>query len=174
MSKATAVDVLYQDIIQIEKTVSGLSAQVVRLQRLVNIDKAEAAVGEQRSRTELVTAINNQTDLLTDLLKRETQMSVEDRLVQGYLLDKMDRAASVQKGIAYLRYLERCKQTVTDRCPCGQHKGIRFLDKDGNIIEERCPKSWWVSLSRIAYEDGNLSGFVESTPMETFLKLYGV
>lgn len=171
-SKATAVDVLYQDIIHLEKTTADLGAQVVRLQRLINVDKVEAAIGEQQSRAELVRAINNQTSIVSELLKKETEVDVEERLLQGYRADKMVRAGDVVQRTGYIRFLERCEQIVTDRCPCGHHKGIGFLNKDGVFIEERCPKAWWISLSRIAHEDGNLSSFVESTPLTDFLRLY--
>lgn len=62
-------------------------------------------------------------------------------------------------------------------CDCGRsdrHSKVAFVDKDGKVVEERCPYSWWLSLMHLEYEknlrekSGLVSKFLEELPFRLF------
>lgn len=165
----TSIDVLYQDIIHLEKAVSDLGRQVERVHRVVRIDERESAVAESRSRSELIEAVSSNTDAVHGLL---AALHTEQELDGYYWREKRRRTTEAGKRTEHVRSLAKAKKKVGGVCSCGKHKGIQFLDREGNILEERCPVSWWVSLSRLAYEDEKLDAFLKSTPLEKYIRLY--
>lgn len=73
----------------------------------------------------------------------------------------------------YIRQLDGMKKVITEKCSCGEHVGIRFIDENGTVVEDSmCPADWWVYKSRLAYLDGELDTFLDTTPIETYLN-YG-
>jgi hypothetical protein len=163
----TVVDVLYQDIQHLEKTVAELTAQINRFHRVVKVDEREAAVAEKVSQTELVRAVQHNSVVVSSLLNRmapDENSLWED--AQRVLARKQD--TEKWRRLQHIEYLRRCRQEVTPQCACGKHKGIRFLDADV-VVDELCPVAWWVKQSRLAFEKGILQQFQQSTPMETYL-----
>lgn len=74
----------------------------------------------------------------------------------------------------YIRKLDGMQKVVTDKCSCGEHVGIRFVDEKGTVVEDNmCPKDWWVYKSRLAYLDGELDKFLDTTPIEKFINYKG-
>jgi len=74
----------------------------------------------------------------------------------------------------YIRSLDGMKKVVVDKCTCGEHVGIRFIDESGTIVESNlCPKDWWIYKSRLAYLDGKLEEFLDTTPIEKFINYKG-
>jgi len=64
------------------------------------------------------------------------------------------------------------KQKKTKVCPCGDHLGIEFLNKDGERIDHLCPKHWWVIQTWVAMDDKKIGAFVDSTPLDWYLDKY--
>lgn len=165
-------DVLYGEMQHVQRIVTDLSAQVGKIHRHVNIDQREYDLARGKSEKALLEAVNNNTEIINELLlERRTQDMVEHQAYEYQVQrEQFDREASKRRR--HLRYLMECEQKVTKVCPCGAHKGIAFLDDHGDTIEEWCPRSWWVSRSRIAFEDKTLSKFVKAMPLDKYLAAY--
>lgn len=171
MSQApTAVDILYQDIQTLERRLADLTSQVQRVQRLVHIDEREAAVADKNSQAELYRAVAKNTDLVAELLKRQRAADADPLDMRFFHMERQRRSREVRASLERIRHLKQCKQEITPCCPCGQHKGIRFVDNAGNSVAEVCPKSWWISQSRLAFEENRLGQFIKSTPLEKYIK----
>jgi hypothetical protein len=84
-----------------------------------------------------------------------------------------NKLKNLSERAKYIRKLDTMKKVITDKCTCGEHVGIRFVDENGTVVEDHmCPKDWWVYKSRLAYLDGELDTFLDTTPIETYLN-YG-
>jgi hypothetical protein len=174
MSSNDTVNSLYQDMMQTEKTVASLERQVQRLQKAIRIDELEFAVDKQKTQNQLMEAVAVNTELTSEVLSllvdRETDAMYST--LDNYRTLRLHGASAHRKRLTHIKALTSCKQKVVPECPCGKHKGIMFLDNNGEEIETRCPESWWLSLSRIAFEEHRLSSFVETTPRNEYLQLY--
>lgn len=74
----------------------------------------------------------------------------------------------------YIRSLDEMKKVVVEKCTCGEHVGIRFINDSGEVVEDNmCPLSWWVYKSRLAYLNGTLDEFLDTTPIETYANYKG-
>lgn len=169
--KPSTTDILYQDIHHLQGALTDANAQIARIQRVMKLDDLENQAFIQDRWNNLVGIIENNTEATTALVRK---LEPQDGILADdfYRMEKRTKQAQRQKNLRYARKLEVCKKKITPECPCGEHKGIRFLDVDGNTIEERCPKSWWITLSRLAFEDGKLDQFVSSTPLTKYIKAY--
>lgn len=169
-----AVDVIIQDINHIEKTQTNLASQITRIQRMMKLDEKEVATQRQRSETMLLQAVENNTMLVTALLERMLGTEDDPLGMSYYHERKRQEQRESQKRLDTIRSLSQLRQKKTGTCPCGQHKGIQFLDESDNVVEERCPKSWWISLSRLALEEGRLGTFTKTTPIDKYLSRYSL
>jgi hypothetical protein len=167
----SVVDVLYQDIQHLEEVVHDLSTRLERLYRLTKYDERSAAVGEKQSQNELLQAIKNNTTAVTHLLTQKDGDGSPECDNLPYRMEKRRKRDEGRKRLQHIRRLALCKQEITPVCPCGKHKGLKFIE-NGVVIEERCPYSWWISQQRLAFEDRRLEQFVKSTPVSKYIRPY--
>lgn len=169
------VDVIYQDLQHLASLVSGLTAQVERIQKVVRIDKQEAETAERKGVGELMQAVAENTNITRAFISemRKKEREEENDYAQRGRVARRRELEKRNAALRQVRLMKSCKQELTKRCPCGQHRGILFSTIDGIIIEENmCPKVWWISQSRLAFEEGTLRAFSESTPMSLYLSAY--
>lgn len=85
-----------------------------------------------------------------------------------------NKLKNLSERAKYIRKLDSMKKVITEKCSCGEHVGIRFIDENGTVVEENmCPLSWWVYKSRLAYLDGTLDEFLDTTPIEKYASYKG-
>lgn len=78
----------------------------------------------------------------------------------------------ISRRFSHIKYLHTLDQEIRGVCTCGKHKGIDFVAPTGQIIESGvCPVVWWLRMSRIALEKRD-KAFLQSTPLESYLKDY--
>jgi hypothetical protein len=173
-TQPTALDVIYQDLQHAEQRIASLAEQVQRLQRLVKYDERAAAVGEKESQEELLCAVARNTELVAQLLAKNRACSELDDPDNMFVFHQVRARCtkSAQKRLEHIRILSGCRQEITPVCKCGQHRGIRFLNSEGKAIDEMCPQAWWIAQSRLAFEDGRLSQFAKSTPLDKYIRAY--
>jgi hypothetical protein len=113
-----------------------------------------------------------QTDALVSLTETIGQTR-RDNEVNLVAINRVVHQREKNLRLAKLRQMrEKCEQEMVDICPCGKHKGIRFIDENKNNLGVYCPHMWWVSLSHLAFEEGRLSTFLTSTPLDKYIKGY--
>ena len=171
MTKANNVTALVQDISHLEKTVADLAVQVQRMQKLVRVDEREAAVAEKQSQTELLRVVAKNTDVANELLQ-ELQQPTDQQGNIFFYAQRERRHRMAKQHLQQIHKLAASKQELTPQCPCGQHKGIRFFDEQGQMIMDLCPLVWWISQSHLAYTEGKLGQFVGGTPLEIYMRPY--
>lgn len=121
--------------------------------------------------TRLSDALNYNSALLKESQEQRTQ--TEKGLDFGNILRIRDRQRGKLRRLEELKRLSRKQKIKTEACPCGKHKGIRFLDDDGEtILDEMCPVDWWVRQTWLSFDRGALSDFLGSTPLEEYLRPY--
>lgn len=98
-----------------------------------------------------------------DRFTKSTEKAVEDNSLKN-----------LSERAKYIRQLDGMKKVVTEKCSCGEHVGIRFINENGEVVEDNmCPADWWVYKSRLAYLDGELDTFLDTTPIEKYLNYKG-
>lgn len=116
--------------------------------------------------------------LLQQMNVLETNMIALHAKLDTFMKEKLaeiegDPLQDISRRAEYIRKLDSMKKVIVDKCSCGEHKGIRFVDENGSIAEDAmCPRDWWIYKSRLAFIDGTFDEFVESTPLEVYLN-YG-
>jgi hypothetical protein len=165
-------EILYQEQQHLEGQYSSLATQVQKLLKIVRYDEKEARVAEQKSSAELLQAVAANTELVSVVLQRMEEQQKDPLISNFYPIEKERRTKEVKENLKYVHFLSTLQQETTPVCSCGKHHGIRFIDSEGNVVTECCPVEWWVSQSRLAYEDGNLSGFITSTPLDKYIAPY--
>ena len=130
------LDILYQDIHHLEERLFGLSQQVERTQKVVKIDERLAAVHDKHSQAELLEAVTANTELVNQLLRERRREAIESQGNGFFMAQRAARTARTKRNIAFDNRLRNCKQILVPKCPCGEHKGIVFLEEayNGNAV----------------------------------------
>lgn len=170
MTDKSAIDVIYQDLHHIQSVLSDLESRFAGLNRFVRYDEQVAQAEKDEVTTSMVRAMTTNTEAVSELVQVIRAERAGDE-VPYFGIHKRRRRNEIALRSKHLDYLTHCKQKVTPVCPCGKHKGIQFLDK-GKVVEEVCPKSWWITQSRLAYDDGRLEEFTSSTPLSEYLSRF--
>lgn len=168
----TKIDILFQDTEQIKRAVTDLQAQVMRVWKLTRMDERAVAMEKDENATNLLRLVADNTALVAETLKELRANRVLESDDSFYKWRKGIEHSQAERNIRRDRMLEGCTQVVVDKCPCGNHKGIQFINQKNEVVEELCPASWWLTQTKLAYKDGNLSAFIKSTPRDTYLKQY--
>ena len=172
--KDNIINIVYQDLNHLEKVVSNMNSHLMRIHRTVKLDEKEEITQNRRSETMLFQAIENNTEITTEYLRRLEEQKENPLGMEYYYAQQRDRSKEVVNNTKRIDYLRELRQKITPVCPCGKHKGIQFIDSDNNIVEERCPRSWWVSLSRQAFIEGRLGEFQVTTPYGKYVNKYSL
>lgn len=167
--------VMQQELLTMQRQNAALATQVQRLQRSINLDEREFAVGQQQSNREVIVTMGKMTEAVGRLIEqKEKENTREEENV--FSLGRSKRAHEVENNLEHIRRLSYCRQTVVPECDCTEHahKGLRFVDMlTGQVLEENmCPKTWWIKQSRLAFKNGNLQEFTESTDLRAYLSMY--
>jgi hypothetical protein len=169
---------VYDELTRLSATNADLSLQVQRIQRSIKIDEREKEAGQEQSARELTQAVTRLTVAVNQMLiEQRTAETGEARFnADGVTLHRLNvdrQSRDARKRLNYIRQLADLRQVDTPKCPCGNHSGIRFVNKQGDIIEDNmCPKEWWIKQSRLAFENGKLDDFVSLIPMKDYLFAY--
>lgn len=138
---------------------------------------------------------------MEDLLERFTAMEVnqerlndlEDTIMRNFfsaqkrkdeldsekimLIGRLGRRRELRSRHARIETLMKAMQEVTDLCPCGKHKGIKFtadtIDGVVTLEENMCPVHWWRQQHQIAFSKKDKS-FLENNHLEEYLKWYAL
>ena len=89
------------------------------------------------------------------------------------IIDDRRRGKAVKKLDGFYKLLHMKQVIAKETCPCGKHRGIKFIDND-TVVELMCPLQWWVRRSWMAFEEGKLSQFLSSTPLQTYIKKFSL
>jgi hypothetical protein len=163
--------VFFQDIQKLEEQVDDLGKQMQRVYRVTKIDEVEAKNEEVKISNRLVKAVKNNTEAVS-MLVREIGGEEDDISHSFFYARKYRERLEARKRLQHIRDLSECQQVITEKCPCGNHKGIQFLGSDGKVVDELCPVSWWVMQSRLAFEEKHLGAFTASTPLDKYIRLF--
>jgi len=169
----SVVDVLYQDISHLNSQVANVRAQVERMWRMKGFDEIAAKAEKDDQAANLYRLVANNTEVVSQLVeqKNKEQDPFSNELFYRGLREKDQR--DVARRTSHALHLASLRQRKIKECPNKSHTdhhGIRFVDADGNPVEDRCPRSWWVTQSYLAHLNGNGVAFVEQTPLEVYLK----
>jgi len=123
------IGVLYQDITNLTRIMSGLDGQIQHLRKTLRVDDVEAQLRDIGSRDEVTRAMNANTDMLTKLImdqRRRDGIDIPDSSFYNSQIDR--RAREVRKNLEYIRQLSKLRQERVGKCPQGHnHGGIVFL-----------------------------------------------
>lgn len=182
-----AFNTVFQDIASLGLKISVVAEQVTKLSRFNKVDELGGAAEESRVRIELLKAMADSTQAVNSLTRSNARVGAElqpDNTI--FREQKYRRRLESHSNLRYIKILADSPQTKIQECPCGNHQGVRFLEHidslniDGKtvevdhfvVVEELCPKDWWIKQTRIAFEGGYLSKFTKSTPLGLYLEGY--
>ena len=181
-STEEALKAIWQELTDIRRQQDASSSQVQRLQRYANLDEKEFAVGQLQSERAILNTVSELARAVSALTMQQVpeEIKVREAGEAVWKSHKIHRQKEVHRSANHLRYMVHCKQEPTMMCPCGEHAGIRFTDEhsknpDGSmriVAENVCPRDWYVSLSRLAFEEGNLSEFLKQNKLGDYLARY--
>lgn len=157
----SAFDVIYQDQQHTSKQLTDLQAQVQRLQKML-YDKP---VKEPTPVAELLEDNNRMLREFHEATSKRPEVDV-------FLTLRAERESKTRRTLSRYKMLDNLTQKKTKECPCGEHLGIEFVTEDGERVDHLCPKHWWVMQTWLANEQGKLSAFVKSTPLDWYLGRY--
>ena len=166
-NEAAYLDVLKQDIEYLTRQLTNLDIQVARLNRLAKGKMPEPTPQEKA----LIQAIEVNTDSLDLLI---SQLGRERRDGSYFQRERVRRVMHTGQTLKYYQGLAALKQQKTDLCPCGEHRGIEFINKEGGRVDHLCPKHWWLMQTWMSKEDGTLVAFLNSTPLKFYLSMYAL
>lgn len=96
--------------------------------------------------------------------------------------------AEVARHLEWDARMAAARQETTECCSCGEHRGIRFietverLNTDGSLdiiqdiilADNVCPMRWWFTLSKLAFNKGELSAFTAQNPFSQYIVSYSL
>lgn len=168
----TTTDIVFRDIQQMQRAISDMQSQMMRIWKTTRMDERAVAIEKQENENHLLTLVADNTKVVAELLHEMRSNRLLESDAGFYAWRKGAERAQYERNARRDEMLEGCSQVVVDTCSCGKHKGIRFVDKNEKVVEELCPLNWWVTQSKLAYRAGTLGSFVSSTPLDKYLKQY--
>jgi hypothetical protein len=173
----TLLEDLRQQVSSLQRRQSEMGSRVARLDKVTNASKREFIIDTAEAVRGVTDAVADLTEQVGDLLYARQQSAQQSRVEISFL--RHQQSAQTQEKAANLlvlaetRALSKCRQRTTPVCPCGQHQGIQFYN--GHIIiENMCPQEWWIRQSRVAFEDGKLKQFINTTSCSVYLSAYSI
>ena len=167
---------LLRTVRNLQQQVQNLQNQVSRFQRF---DKESTKVTEHQMLQAVVQSNLALSEQLKRLVDGHAGTEVADPMMQVNLEmqslhreQKRKRMAEIETNLAYTQRLLRAKQEINPSCPCGEHKGIMFIEREEVLEENMCPKDWWFKQSNHAYYNGQLSQFMKAYPFNEYLNVY--
>lgn len=166
------INIVYQDLADYNKKLANIQSQITRIQRVIKIDEKEEVTQKRRSEVMLLNAIESNTEVVNRLVTKLDGSEDDPLDMSYYKTRRKEEQKKLEDGLERIRFLSRCRQKTTEVCSCGEHHGIQFLDDEGNVIEERCPRSWWISMYRLAFSEGRGKEFTNHTPSDKYIGKY--
>jgi len=170
------LEVLWQEMEHQKRLTTDLASQVQRVRRFGRVDELEAVTGKLERESVLiqtVTGLTRAVHVLADV--RQGELSVDEMGQNYHRQVRQRRERDVARKLAHYRYMSNCKQVTTDKCPCGQHHGIRFEAPDGKVVEENyCPQWWWIAMSRMSFQSGRNKEFHDKYPLTKWINKYAI
>ncbi len=176
-STPDAIQIIHDELTDIRSKIADNAVQTERLQRIAQVDLKEMNVGKLQSEQALLRAVRGLTEAVNAQVV--SHLSPQERCdLEGnalYQANKASRQAEVRRNVAHIAYLSTLRQETTFVCPCGRHTGIKFVDDKGTVVvENMCPKEWWIKQSRLAYSKGQLSQFLKDFEYSDYLSSYKI
>ena len=172
----TNLDVLWQEMEHLKRLNTDLASQVQRVRRFARVDELEAVSGKLEQESLLIQQmgeLSRAVSVLADV--RQSEMSVDEMGQQVHRENQATRRRQTSRSLAHYRYLSTLTQVMTERCPCGKHRGIQFRTAEDKVIEENyCPQWWWVAMSRMSFESGKHREFHRRAPLIKWLGKYAL
>lgn len=171
----TALRDVYKEQNDLRRKYADMGGQIERLRTFVKADEKESYDVVMRGQKELIRTVRGFAEQVQALVNHSNDpVQMQQALAQAHysMMRKQDNAR-VEDNLRKIKELTGLKQKSAPQCPCGSnaHKGIRFL-QDEVEVAVLCPKNWWLKQSRLALSEKRLSAFVESLPLEQYLKAY--
>jgi hypothetical protein len=168
------------EVSRIKKQVAQAEKLLSRHSELIGLEEKEALLGELRNQSQLTQAITGLVNQL-NLDKHHFQPSAyteelawREAAQDAHARQMFARRMEVDSNIASIRKLSALKRKKAAKvCSCGLHHSIVFLDQEGVVVQEMCPKEWWVKTCRLAFEDGVLGEHTKNFPLSRITKEYG-
>jgi len=151
-----------QDIEHLRKVISDQNGQIARLKRQIYNEPPPSQEENIRD------ALDRNNELLEDFIRKSSRHPETDAFTKL----KQDQIIHARRRLLYYQDLSNLKQRKTDECPCGEHQGIEFLNSKGEPVDHLCPRHWWIMQTWVTFDRGTLKAFVESTPLDWYLKRY--
>lgn len=167
---------IFQEMTLNRASISDTASQVQRIQRFMKLDEREWRDDKQRSEVRLLQAVSTLTDAVTALSgakEYQQEYAVNSISAQCFRNEKVNRSRRASQHVDETKGLYKCRQELTPTCPCGEHRGLKFTDNTGQVVvDNMCPKVWWIKQSHVAFMSGRLTTFVNSMPISVYLKPY--
>jgi hypothetical protein len=167
-----AIEDLHRSIHHQNGQIADLNLQVERTQRGMQLDLKEQKFGNLKKTEAIlltVEALAGEVSALVGTLKDQQLQDDHGYYHRRRFLGRQE----TQKNSRYNRLLAGLKQRIIkEPCPCGKHKTIQFVDPHGAVVDQMCPRAWWIKMSRNAFEQKNLQAFVKATPMTKYLRRF--
>jgi hypothetical protein len=174
---------LQEEILELRRKQAASDAQVQRIQRTVRVDEREFNIGKMQSERAVLDSVAALTQAVNAMVLRQEdpQERVDQEGHNLWLASKDDRVREVNHHLGELYNLraiaETCDVEHTLMCPCGNHQGMRFVDKADHsivLIDNECPQQWWFSMSRLAFAEGRLKQYNETVKLPDLLSEYNL
>jgi hypothetical protein len=172
-----AIQVLHDEIWDLRSKMAAQAEQVQRIQRTSRVDEKEFNIGKMQSERRVLDAVSALTRVVGTMTYQQVdaQTRCDQQGAAVWQSNKEARQREVRHNINHIRYLMSQERQPTYLCPCGQHFGMRFVDSLGTVIvDNMCPKDWWISMSRLAFDEGKLSQFNAECKYDDFLAVYKI
>ena len=121
---------------QAQGQLADLANQVQRIRRYAQVDEREIRQEKLSSEQAVIRSVEGLTEKVSELLG-QGQRSSNDLQATAYYYSVRDaRAVEISRNLAHTRQLLNLKRSLTNKCPCGKHKGVQLADSAGNVILE--------------------------------------
>lgn len=168
------------DIKHLFRQMSDISSELARMKKVFRLDEKEDGIKEDDKYNDILLFMQQTSSNLveiTRIMKADKYTSVLDDA--SYFNNK--RRTDIEKQGKILeneiRNLSNMEKKMLDFCPENKehnHKGIQFIDSNGNVVCEMCPVVWWRRMAFLRFWEGTLKKFREEFPFDGYMKRFSI
>ena len=177
-STEAMVTTLLQDYDRLNSRMTTMAQRMAKMSKFHKMDDILHTADESSNISTILRAVADNTRNVNSLVGEMREREDPEVMTSNefFRRGKITRKNEVESNMRDIQKLAQSRQSITPECPCGEHKGIRFVeqieDNEFVVLDEMCPMVWWRRMSRAALKNGRLSEFNASTPLNEYLIPY--
>lgn len=168
------------DIKSLYRQMSDISSELARMKKIFRLDEREDRIQEDDKYQQVLFFMKQTSENLAEVsrtLKIREYTSVLDNpnyfnRQRVYDMDK--QGERLEREIRELSNLNKKTMAYCPEDNTHKHKGIQFLDSDGNVVDEICPVTWWGRMAFLRFREGTLRQFREEFPFDRYMEKFAL